>query len=43
MGIVLTAYNNRVIRLSSWDDGVVFERDMVPAKVEDGVLVFKVA
>jgi hypothetical protein len=39
---ILTAYNNRVIRLSSWDDGVAFEQDMVPAKVEDGALVFKV-
>ncbi len=39
---ILTAYNNRVIKLSSWDDGVVFEQDMVPAKVEDGALVFKV-
>ena len=39
---ILTAYNNRVIRLSSYDDGVVFEQDMVPAKVEDRALVFPV-
>jgi hypothetical protein len=39
---ILSAYNNRVIRLSSYDDGVAFERDMVPAKVEDGALVFAV-
>nr|WP_294523931.1 hypothetical protein [uncultured Rhodopila sp.] len=40
---ILTAYNNRVIRLSSYDDGVVFENDMVPAKVEDRALIFPVA
>ena len=28
---VLKAYNNRVIELSSFDDGVAFERKMVPA------------
>jgi hypothetical protein len=39
---ILTGYNNRVIRLSSWDEGVVFDRDMVPARVEDDALVFKV-
>ncbi len=40
---ILTAYNNRVIRLSSYDEGVVFERDMVPAKIEDNALIFPVA
>jgi hypothetical protein len=39
---ILSAYNNRVIRLSSYDNGVVFEQDMVPAKVEDRALVFPV-
>nr|WP_294552850.1 hypothetical protein [uncultured Rhodopila sp.] len=39
---ILSAYNNRVIRLSSYDDGIVFEQDMVPAKVEDRALVFPV-
>src|ERR1700677_2640935 len=28
---ILKAYNNRVIALSSFDDGVVFEQKMVPA------------
>jgi hypothetical protein len=40
---ILTAYNNRVIKLSAYDDGVVFEQDMVPAKVEDRALIFPVA
>ena len=39
---ILKAYNNRVIQLSSFDDGVAFERKMVPAQVEDGALVFEV-
>nr|WP_294503990.1 hypothetical protein [uncultured Rhodopila sp.] len=39
---ILTAYNNRVIRLSSYDDGVIFDNDMVPAKVDDRALVFPV-
>ncbi len=39
---ILKAYNNRVIRLSSWDDGVAFERDMVPAELKDDALVFPV-
>jgi hypothetical protein len=39
---ILKAYNNRVIALSSFDDGVVFERKMVPAAVEEGALVFEV-
>ena len=39
---VLKAYNNRVIALSSFDDGVVFEHKMVPATAEEGALVFAV-
>jgi hypothetical protein len=39
---VLNAYNNRVIELSSFDDGVAFERRMVPATVQEGALVFAI-
>jgi hypothetical protein len=39
---ILTAYNNRVGQLSSFDDGVAFERKMVPATAEDDALVFEV-
>ena len=39
---ILKAYNNRVIELSSFDDGVAFERRMVPATVEEGTLVFAI-
>jgi hypothetical protein len=39
---ILKAYNNRVIELSSFDDGVGFERRMVPAIVEEGALVFAI-
>jgi hypothetical protein len=39
---ILKAYNNRVIRLSSYDDGVVFEHKMEPATAEEGALVFTV-
>jgi len=39
---ILKAYNNRVIALSAYDDGVVFERKMVPAALEEGALVFEV-
>ena len=39
---ILAGYNNRVIELSSLDDGVAFDRKMVPAQVEDGALVFEV-
>jgi hypothetical protein len=40
---ILKAYNNRVIELSSFDDGVAFERRMVPATVQEGVaLVFAI-
>jgi hypothetical protein len=40
---ILKAYNNRVIELSSFDDGVAFERSMVPAAVQEGALVFAIA
>jgi hypothetical protein len=39
---ILEPYNNRVIALSSFDDGVDFERKMVPAEVKEGALVFEV-
>ena len=39
---ILEPYNNRVIQLSSYDDGVVFERKMVPAQLREGALVFEV-
>jgi hypothetical protein len=39
---ILKSYNNRVISLSSYDDGVAFERKVVPASVEEGALVFAV-
>jgi hypothetical protein len=39
---ILKAYNNRVIELSSFDDGVAFERRMVPAAVQEGALVFAI-
>lgn len=39
---ILKAYNNRVIELSSFDDGVGFERRVVPATVQEGALVFAI-
>jgi len=39
---ILQAYNNRVIQLSSFDDGVAFDRKVVPATVEEGALVFAI-
>ena len=39
---VLEAYNNRVMQLSSWDDGVAFEHKVVDADVRDGALAFAV-
>lgn len=39
---ILQAYNNRVIALSSLDDAVVFDSEMVRGTVEDGALVFLV-
>ena len=39
----LKHYNNRVIQLSSLDDGVAFESKMVePTTVDDGSFVFEV-
>lgn len=38
----LESYNNRIIRLSSFDDGVEFEREVVPGAIQDGDLVFAV-
>jgi hypothetical protein len=39
---ILKHYNNRVIELSSFDDGVAFERKMVPATLDEDTLVFEV-
>jgi hypothetical protein len=39
---ILHAYNNRVIALSSYDDGVAFDNKMVPATVQEDALVFAV-
>jgi hypothetical protein len=39
---ILKHYNNRVTQLSSFDDGVAFERKMVPATVDEDSLVFEV-
>jgi hypothetical protein len=39
---ILRSYNNRVISLSSFDDGVAFDRKMVPATVQEEALVFAV-
>jgi hypothetical protein len=39
---ILKHYNNRVIELSSFDDGVIFERKMVPATLDEDALVFEV-
>jgi hypothetical protein len=39
---ILQAYNNRIMELSSLDDGVAFDSPVVRATVEDGVLVFAV-
>jgi hypothetical protein len=39
---ILKHYNNRVIELSSFDDGVAFERSMVPATLKEDTLVFEV-
>jgi hypothetical protein len=39
---VLHAYNNRVGQLSSFDDGVAFERRAVAGNDEDGTLVFEI-
>jgi len=39
---VLQGYNNRVIELSSFDDGVVFERPVVRATIQEGGLDFAI-
>jgi hypothetical protein len=39
---ILQAYNNRIMELSSLDDGVAFDAPVVRATVEDGALVFAV-
>ena len=39
---ILKHYNNRVIELSSSDDGVAFESRMVPATLDGDTLVFEV-
>jgi hypothetical protein len=39
---ILEPYNNRVIALSSFDDGVDFERRTAPAQVKDGALIFEI-
>jgi len=39
---ILKSYNNRVGRLSSSDDGVAFEQEMVKAELQDGALVFAI-
>jgi hypothetical protein len=39
---ILQSYNNRIIELSSLDDGVAFDSPVVRATVEDGALVFAV-
>jgi hypothetical protein len=39
---LLEAYNNRVMQLSSWDDGVAFEHKVVDASIRDGALVFAI-
>ena len=39
---ILKHYNNRVIELSSFDDGVAFEQRMVPATLDEDTLVFEV-
>ena len=39
---ILKHYNNRVIELSSFDDGVAFEQRVVPATLDEDTLVFEV-
>jgi hypothetical protein len=39
---ILKHYNNRVIQLSSFDDGVAFEQRMVPATLDEDTLLFEV-
>jgi hypothetical protein len=39
---VLESYNNRAIELSSYDDGVAFERRVVRATIQEGGLDFTI-
>ncbi len=39
---ILHSYNNRVIKLSSEDDSVAFDREIVPATVQDEALIFAI-
>jgi hypothetical protein len=39
---ILKHYNNRVIQLSSFDDGVAFEQKMAPATLGEDALVFEI-
>jgi hypothetical protein len=39
---ILKHYNNRVIELSSFDDGVAFEQKMAPATLDEDALVFEI-
>ena len=39
---ILKSYNNRVGRLSSFDDGVAFDAEMVKPQLEDGAMVFDI-
>ena len=39
---ILKHYNNRVIQLSSFDDGVAFEQRMAPATLDEDALVFEI-
>ncbi len=40
---VLKGYNNRVIELSSFDDGVAFDKRVVKATLQDGSLEFAIS
>jgi hypothetical protein len=39
---ILKHYNNRVIQLSSFDDGVAFEQRTAPATLDEDALVFEI-
>jgi hypothetical protein len=39
---VLKTYNNRVMELSSFDDGIAFDRRVVPATIRDEQLEFAI-
>lgn len=38
----MSSYRNRIIELSSFDDGVEFEKPVVSGSIENGALVFNV-